>query len=67
MTGADVKKIRHVMHMTQKEFAIVLKVSPSLVEKWETGDKTIAEYHADHILHKFYPTILDSLETKDKN
>lgn len=41
ITGEDIKRIRQILHMTQKEFAEFANCSRRAVENWETKDEPI--------------------------
>lgn len=40
MNNLEIKKIRKELRLTQESFADKLKVSKSLVQKWESGERT---------------------------
>lgn len=44
MNNLDIKKIRKEMRLTQEMFAKKLNVSKSLVQKWESGERTPDEF-----------------------
>ena len=41
LTGADIKKLRKLLGMTQKEFAVLVNSSKRAVENWESDDRPI--------------------------
>ena len=41
ITGEDIKRIRQILHMTQKEFAEFVNCSKRAVENWETKNEPI--------------------------
>lgn len=50
MNGIDIKIIRKELKKTQQEFADILGISKSLVQKWESGDRTPDEITQKSIL-----------------
>jgi DNA-binding transcriptional regulator YiaG len=53
MTGVEVYERRMSYGLSQAKFAKELKLSHSLVEKWENGDRAVKENHAAHIDARF--------------
>lgn len=49
MTGAELRRARLAMGMTQRQLALVLGVHVNTVACWERGDKTMG--HSDLIQH----------------
>jgi DNA-binding transcriptional regulator YiaG len=41
MTGQDIKDARHILKVSQPQFARIMSVSPETVKKWEQGKNPI--------------------------
>lgn len=50
MKGIDIKKIRKELKLTQEKLANKLEVSKSLVQKWETNERTPDEFYISKII-----------------
>lgn len=49
MTGRDLKEIRLGMHLSLREFALVVGVAYSLVAHWESGRRQLPEQDAVYV------------------
>jgi|GEM_PF-3171728 len=50
MNNLEIKKIRKELRLTQDSFAKLLNVSKSLVQKWESGERTPDSFNIENIL-----------------
>ena len=41
LTGADIRRLRNLLGMTQRELSVFLRCSQRTVETWESGDREI--------------------------
>jgi len=62
LTGKDIKEARHILKVSQPQFARLMAVSPETVKKWEQGKNPIPAavgYWAEGL--KVHPTTTKNL------
>lgn len=58
MTNEELKQIRQLMNILQKDLAKLLHVNPMTISRWECGYWPIPEDKAELLMYKFSDRIL---------
>ena len=67
VTAKEIKELRNRIHLTQKEFAMLMNCSKSTVERWETTDEPISGLIClvTQMLEK-YPAYVERMRVPEK-